>query len=306
MPIGAGEQLLGKTVEKRLIHSVTTAAAELKVHPKRLRKILAAKGLIDADHEGRHNNHVLMDAAAVQQLYDDGVLTGLTRKDAEEYLGAGRVQTKLLADAGIIVPAIASADISNKNGWCSFTTNHLDDFLRRLQDGAIPVDQPVENQMDIPAAAKRANCSAAEIVKMVLDKKLAWTGRLTSREKYMAILVDVSEIKAKTQLPPLDGLTAAQIQNTLKTTHRVVKALIDNGVLKTERHINPINRCPVMIVPTAEVARFRQTYVSLMELAEERRLHSTTVKRLLDDEGVRPALGPAIFHATFYRRCDID
>jgi hypothetical protein len=45
--------------------------------------------------------------------------------------------------------------------------------------------------------------------------------------------------------------------------------------------------------------------VSLTDLAEERGLHPTLVKRFLDEDGVRPALGKAIYHAAFYRRSQL-
>jgi len=303
MPVGAGEQLLGKTVDKRLVHSIRTAAKGFEVHPKRLRKILAAKGLIPADHENWHDNHVLMNADAVQKLYDDGVLTGLTRKDAEDYLGAGRVQTKLLVDAGILVPAIATSDIGDQGGWSSFPTKDLDAFLARLMQDAIPVATAGEGQFDIPAAAKHANCSATEIVRRIIDRKLDWVGRLTTRDKYMSVLVDLQEIKAKTQnLQPLNGLTAQQVQQALKTTHAVVRALIEQGILKREKRINPVNRCPVDIVPTAEFEKFSATYVTLFEIAQNQNVHHLQLKKRLTALGTMPAFDPDRIHATFYER----
>ncbi|SNB71711.1 TniQ protein [Rhodoblastus acidophilus] len=307
MPISAGETLLGRIVEERQVHSIRTAAKKFQVHPKRLRKILAIKGLIPANHEGLHDNHLMMDAEAVQKLYDDGVLTGLTRKDTEDYIGAGRVQTKVMVDAGILVPAIATSDIGDQGGWSSFPTRTLDAFLARLMQDAVPVATAGEEQFDIPAAAKRANCSAAEIVRMILDRKLNWVGRLTTKDKYMSVLVDLQEVKAKTQnLQPLDGLTAQQVQQALKTTHAVVRALIDEGILRQEKHIHPVNRCPVMITPHAEFKSFQETYVSLTELAKKADTHPLTLKKLLYEMDIDPAIDPKRVHATFYERSKVQ
>jgi hypothetical protein len=303
MPVGPGETYFKRTVQERRIHSIRSAAVTFDVHPKRLRKILAAKSLIPPDHQDCHDNHLLMDAAKVQTLYDDGIITGLTQKDVEVYLGAGRVQTKLLVDAGIVVPAISTTDLSDHSAWSSFPKKDLDAFLARLMQDAITVASAGKGQHNIPGAARRANCSAIEIVRMILDRKLSWVGRLTTKEKYMAVLVNVDEIKAKTQtLPPLDGLTAQQVQKALKTTHAVVRALIEHEILKRERRINPVNRCPVTVVPVAEFERFQNTYVSLTTLAKERGLHPLQVKKILDEEQIEPALEPALFYATFYRR----
>jgi hypothetical protein len=305
MPMGPGDELFGKPVETRLIHSIRTASQEFKAHPKRLRKILDAKGVLPAGHEELHDNHVLFDAAKAQALQDAGVFDGLTHKDIETYLNTGRVHAKLLVDAGLLRPAVHWNEISDEKAWFSFARKDLDDFMARLQDGAIPVDQPAADQFDIPAAAKRANCSAMEIVRMILDKKLAWTGRLTTAEKYMAILVDLAEIKAKTHGEPLTDPTPHHVQKALKTTHAVVKALIEHEKLITEQQIHPINRCPVTVVPAAEFERFKKTYVSLTELAEERGLHPLKVLKSLEKDGVKPALDKTVFHATFYCRSDL-
>ncbi len=48
------------------------------------------------------------------------------------------------------------------------------DFLKRLFAGAHPVDKPKPNQLDIPSAAGRCCCSSVEVLRLILDKKLAW------------------------------------------------------------------------------------------------------------------------------------
>jgi hypothetical protein len=305
-PMGPGDELFGQPVERRILHSIYTASREFQAHPKRLRKILAAKGLLPADHAGKADNHVLFDAEAAQALYDSGAVDGLSLKELETYSGAGRVQAKLLADSGFLKPVFGRGDISDASGALAFARKDVDNFLAQLLNGAQPVADLGEGQFDIPAAAKRANCSAAEIIRLILARKLAWVGRLTTREKYMAILVDVDEVKTETRnLPPLDGLTARQAEKTLHYASPVVRALIDHNILATEDRVNPVNRCPVKIIKIEEIDRFRATYVSLVELAAERGMHPTLIKRFLDEDGIKPALGKAIFQATFYRRSQL-
>jgi hypothetical protein len=114
-----------------------------------------------------------------------------------------------------------------------------------------------------------------------------------------------NEIRQKTRLSDLDGLTAAEVRKDPKTNHAVVNALIDHGVLKTERRINPINRCPVEIVPTAEFQRFRATYVTLFEITGERGVRHLYVKAELSERGIKPAFDSEVFHASFYRRKEL-
>lgn len=70
--------------------------------------------------------------------------------------------------------------------------------------------------------------------------------------------------------------------------------------------INPINRCPTVVAPAEEAARFERDYVSLFALVRQRRRHFILVKKELANAGVAPALDPEKIGATFYRKCEIE
>lgn len=113
------------------------------------------------------------------------------------YLNAPRVHIELLATNGFIKPhvparAFAAAD--------KYAVADLDDFVGRLFERAHPVRKPKHNQVSIAAAAKRACCSAEEILTLILGRKLSWVGKLTSERGYLAVLVDLDEIIRNVQL----------------------------------------------------------------------------------------------------------
>ncbi len=101
------------------------------------------------------------------------------------------------------------------------------------------------------------------------------------------------------------GFTGLELKDQLSTTAKVVSALIKHGHLKSITVINPVNRCPTVVVPEAEVERFKQEYVSLFALARQRGLHHLAMKKALEDDGIEPALDPKKIGATFYRRHDL-
>ncbi|HEY6833972.1 MAG TPA: hypothetical protein VI251_15945 [Pseudolabrys sp.] len=68
----------------------------------------------------------------------------------------------------------------------------------------------------------------------------------------------------------------------MRTTDRVVRRLIAEGHLKTVTVVNPVNRCPTVIVPAGEVARFQRKYVSLFALAKRMGKHIRAVKTELE------------------------
>ena len=98
------------------------------------------------------------------------------------------------------------------------------------------------------------------------------------------------------------GLTGLEIKDKLSTTAKVAAALIKHGYLKTITVINPVNRCPTVVVPIEEVERFTVEYVSLFALAKQQGRHFLAVKKDLDAGGIKPALDAKKIGATFYRR----
>lgn len=80
------------------------------------------------------------------------------------------------------------------------------------------------------------------------------------------------------------------------------RRLFAGGHLKTETVINPINRCPTVIVTTGEVERFEAEYVSLFVLAKQQGRHFRAVKKDIEAAGVKPAMAPETVGATFYRK----
>jgi hypothetical protein len=86
----------------------------------------------------------------------------------------------------------------------------------------------------------------------------------------------------------------------------VVNALFAAGLLPTQRVISPLNRCPVDIVSRANFEAFRRQYATLFDLADQPGVHFNVLKARLIEQGVQPALQPKRFHATFYRRADIQ
>ena len=302
MPVGEGDTVLGKTVEKRVKHSIRTASLEIKAHPKRLRKVLAATGIIGVDHVNHCDARVIFNASDAQDILAK-VSDALSLRDVETYLGAGRVHAQLLMDQGFIVPFIS--DHAEGIWWHAFARKDLDEFLFRLFDGAVEVDDCDMPKCSIKMAAKFANCGAGIIVRLVLDKKLEWVGRKAGIHGYDAVMVDVDEIRRLVKLDEPDGITIHEACKRLSTSHRVVKALVECCVLPTAAAVNPVNRCPMNIIPNSAFSAFSDKYVSLFELTQQFNVHHLVLKKALEENGIWPAFDPALIHASFFNRSEI-
>ena len=120
----------------------------------------------------------------------------------------------------------------------------------------------------------------------------------------MTVLVDVEEVRALVRGPDHGGLTGMEIKDKLSTTAKVAAALIKHGHMATITVVNPVNRCPTVVVPAQEVERFDREFVSLFSLARQRGRHFMAVKKELQHAGVEPVFNPRKIGATFYRRAE--
>jgi hypothetical protein len=97
----------------------------------------------------------------------------------------------------------------------------------------ISITKATDGQADIPAAAKRACCSATEIVRFIVDKKLRWVGRLGDVEGYLSVLVDLEELRELVRGDDHGGLTPYQVSCQIGVTDKVARQLIRHGRLAT-------------------------------------------------------------------------
>jgi hypothetical protein len=205
----------------------------------------------------------------------------------------------VLIKGGFVKP---QRDVTGFGAQDRYVVRDLDDFLARLRRRIGPVGQKWQN--NIPDAARKACCSAAEVVQLILDGRLR-----TSRAQaagYLGITVDARDVAKAVRGPKNDGLALRKVAALLGTHDGAVASLIDGGHLASYRAINAVNRCPQTLVAPKELKRFKETYVSLHELAKARKLYIGTMKSKLDAAGIQPAFDPKEVGATFYQRVSVN
>lgn len=271
---------------------------EARLHPKRLRRVLTAAGIISEGQASLPDQRVVFAAENVSSLVMKA-RDALSLPEVVEYLNAPRAQAALLAKNKFIEPHVEAGHAGARD---RYAIADLDGFLSRLLAGSASVSKPKPSHGSIPVAAKAACCSATEIIRLVLDRKLKWTGHLLGTEGYLSLLVDVNEVRMHVRGPETGGVSLRQVAAMLETNDLVVRALINNGALATFMAINPVNRCPQVMVKREEVARFQKTYISLYRLARDRHQHIKMVKTELKAAGIKPAFNTVKIKATFYFR----
>jgi hypothetical protein len=154
--------------------------------------------------------------------------------------------------------------------------------------GLHPVRTPKPTQVSIAAASQAVVGGQAHL-----------------RAGYLAVLVDIDEIRAKVRGHDPGGLTRRPASKRLRTQEKVIHALIKAGKLTTFVARDPINRCPQVLISHEEMDRFCREYVSLFLLAEERGKHFRRMLKELNAQGIEPTLDPERIGARFYARRDV-
>lgn len=297
-PLGPGDILFGKPVTNRRFHSIRTASLAYGMHPKRLRKLIEAEGLISAP--ALKDRDILFDAEIADLLFKREA-NSLTMKQVEVYINAPRPMAQILFQAGLIQRHVTGVGEMNE----VFFKSELDQFVADLYRRAEVVGAPDPAVCDVATAAKRINASTADVVRLILENRLGWVGRKADANGVLGLLVNVDEVRPLTRLPELSGLVPADAIRVLRVNSKVMTGLVKAGAFKTIVQRHPIKRNPQTVIPYEEIARFKEEYVSLFTLARSQGKHMPALLRELTELGIRPASELDGVGATFYRRREL-
>ena len=295
------ETMFGRPLGERRMHSVHSASKAFAIHPKRLRKLLRLAGFLDETSASLTNDLAVFPADAKALDFLALVRDAMTLKEGGEYINAPRVQIHLLHDSGLIVPFIRGRTGDGIKDH-AFDRCALDAFLGRLLADATDLLPGEDDLVDIRAAAKRAQCLAADVVRMLLDRNLARVRKRPGVTGYMSVLVDPVEVRANLGIAARPGLSLHEVHRRMGWSRPVVVALIDHGHLPAKVITNPVTGMQQRIVDETDLDRFAARYVSLFALAKERSAHHLKLKQELDGAGIQPAFDTAQVPASFYER----
>jgi hypothetical protein len=293
LPFEPGDEVMGRPVASRRLWSVHAAAKATGAHQKRLRKLLAAGGLIPADTADLSNDRIVFQANTAAAEFLSKVADAMPQRIVGQYIGAPRGQMMMLMEEGFLTPFIVGGRSGSIKDH-AFAKADTDEFLRKLLLDAVGGD--LDGFADIPTTAKKLTMSAVFIVRLILDRKLKRVRRNPDKHGYMSVMVDPNEVK---RFFPVDTAKPISGRQATKLTHwseSVIKMLVFHGHLKgvAERRCVRIDR--------QSLAEFTETFVHLHDLATESGIHFLTLRNKLVAAGIRPKFDPKIVKATFYSR----
>ncbi|MES0881769.1 TniQ family protein [Roseibium sp. SCP14] len=297
LPLGPEDEIFGKRPPNRILHSIHSAYLETGAHPKRLKKVLHAVGLINVDQLRQSDDRIVFRADEAK-FYLDRIEESMSLNQVRAYINAPRPVERGLLEAGILKPWLQGGTEVFKDH--AFAKRDVDDFLATLTAEAEPIASEETNLVPILRAAKLANCTTPEVVKLILKGNLR-TIRLDPEETgFLSLLVDPSEVKPLVRREDHGGYSLREVERKLKTSTRVVKALIEHGYLQAETAVNPINRCPQTIVKRDVLHSFMVKFETANSLSRRTGNHLQTLMRRLKGLGINPAFPTDQVPATIF------
>lgn len=169
-PLREKTKIYGVSLGAERVKSVLTLSEDMSTHPNRLQRLLVATGVLDksAARLSAHKAVFVVDEKASDVVAR--LSRCMSKTAAAKYVNAPWVHFDTLHRAGIVVPFVEPTGKLSVHG---FDRLDLDHFLERLFShvrGAVPEKF---GGIPISTAAKRANCSALEIVQLIFNGKLS-------------------------------------------------------------------------------------------------------------------------------------
>jgi hypothetical protein len=281
-PLGPGDELMGEPVHERRLHSVTTAAQETGVDPRRLRKLLVAAGLL-AEDDDLPDSWAVFDAAEAAPILGD--LTVLVpAKEFRDILGTTRSQFDLLVADGVLVPALETSE--TKSVWDPRTGA---EFLTGLLRGAVQLRQPQHTWEHISKSAQRLKIGPGVIARAIMDGRLRRVGNLEGRTGYSAVYVDHDEVARLfgSEAPP--GHSIETFAKSVGAGPPAgLRRLIIDGHTPATRAINPRTNAEQFYITPADAEAFHAKYFTPRTMANAYRRSWQSLRVELDRHGVTP------------------
>jgi len=309
MPVEPGTLLFGGAVLQRKRHTVATLSKVSGFHQKTLNRALVITGLLaggDPEQIEPRRSFNADDGEALARRIGNSTPI----KKIPDYLNCNRRQAQMMVKTGILKklandPSITGGVLSN------VANDDLDDFLARFRAAGKPVNEPSEGMVNTIEASEIARVPVADIVRFVLDGRLAIIETGCETLRFRSVFVSPEEVRSAAQqviseqgLSPKDAAKIIGIPSTaiehLRTNFSPTGRPFLQGIEVTNAR-GTISFC----YARDEVERFCEEYVTLQELADDAGTSTKSVGVKLTKLGIEPIMNRHILKAKVFRRGDL-
>ncbi|MCU9848969.1 hypothetical protein OEZ60_13245 [Defluviimonas sp. WL0024] len=200
VPLVTGRKLLGEPVVRPRLSSVRSIARTEGIHPKTLRNVLRAAGLLPHQDEGDAVERIIVDYDRARGLID-AAKHAVPASQVPDILNASRPLVAALIELEILTRIHDHDGLKSKVGK-AIDGRSIQKVQTFLKDKIPSVAEAPEGLACLSNSAERARARLKVILELLFAGHLHRVVRLAGQTGFGAILVDPEEIKRVLESPP--------------------------------------------------------------------------------------------------------
>ncbi len=252
-PVPAGTIVFGKEIEKRRVHTLTSARKYLKVRRDLFEEILLDSRLGHRDENGAFVLDGILTVEAVEGLR---AVTSrfLSRKEVAGFLGISENVVKELQKRKVLRPRTGQDHWERKG----YDTAYLQGMLDRIFDGTRAFRSAPDGSYTLSDVTRRTQCRVADIVELILSGHVKVTGRIGHDLALKNLLVSKADVSKALSKQPRNGFTKEELVQRWSMGRPNLNRLIETGVLRQKRMKHSRSRVTGMLVPAEDVEAYER------------------------------------------------
>ncbi|WP_084637842.1 TniQ family protein [Paracoccus sp. J55] len=288
-PLAPGQKVLGRVCSQRRWFSWAEIGRRYGLTAGRIAGFQRAVGLAGDDLRrvapGRHDVELTI------------LSTGLDRKQASRHLNVHPATIDKLVEFRLIKHALALPHMDKL-----FLHEDLDSFLVSVFANAGLAGEVPTGAFPLRTIAQKATLPYNDLLRAVIDGRLAKVWRLRGIRGLAALHLDLAEVLDRFEAAPLMGLSRDDLRKRLHINCSTVALFMGKGVIASTEARHPRTRQPMSLVAPEEVERFLDRYLPLGLMAYELGTQAKHVAVRLDDAEVWPIPLPERCSKIYLRR----
>lgn len=301
-PLGVGDELIGEPVTERRLHSVKSAAKATGIDQRRLRKILAAEGIVP--EVGLPNAWEVFDAKRADTVLK-AATTLITAKDFAAGISASRSQFDLLVAGGILAPRLSSVDeAGTKAIWDPADGVR---FLDSVFLGASPLRQAQHGWEHLSKSAARLMVGPDVIIRAIQDRRIIRIGNHADFDGYAALYVYHDEVCSVLSPETSSNQSIELFSKSVGIGQPIrMKRLILNGHTPATEMAHPKLKTKQLFITRNDADAFHRRFYTPRTMAQAHGKSWQYMTATLKAAGVKAFSPDGEDYGTLYLRHDVD
>lgn len=296
-PLKSGVTILGHKVIETRVHTVASAAESWGIPARKLRKALAARGLVAPAGTAEMDLVETFPAVEAHNMLE-AMSNSLSRPETMKMLGISRTLLQSLETSGMLVPVRPGENVKPRHASAV-----IEDLLGRLEAKVGGrVDANDETWLSFAKLTSKTKVALPGLLARILDGRIPEVRRADHAIGLAGIRMRQADVAATVDADPEDDRPSRyQVAQRLMTSPDAVNQLVDLGFLTFRQADPPGSYLTKLSFDPEPVEKFDRTYASVHRIAREWGVTLAEGRNRLKRGGAAPAILSLAGNGLFWR-----